>query len=730
MGAIQTVPTGETAQILSRPDVFQYWEAQPDLIEDDVREFWRRLRRRKKTIGASITAGLCLGLLTLTLLTPTFKSEALVSIDLPLEAPRGAGGQQANVRQDDSLVADQVQVITSRDVVGQVVDSLNLTEHGSYAVTRNKLGSRMRSVFPFFPGEAATVSETRKRQIVIEKLQKQINVVGRSGSRILEISAVAEDPVLAATIANTLVETYDSTRRTYVVDRLRARAEDFSLRAAQFRQELITAERKLEDFRNSADLSSKGAPAFAARELQDLNQKLINARIGRIEANSRLAAFRDADGGVDAAALPEALDSRLVQRLREVEANINSRIIQLQTVFHDDAPQLDDAKAELNAVQTKIDIELKRITDALVGKARIASKIERDLIERYNTAAAKLSNKAIPSIQLAELEREATAQRALFETYLTRASEYNALLDASAPDFRIRIISSALPGIDPVSPKASLIIFLALFLSGIIGIVLALVVDYLDPRIWDSSDAEKTLGMPVFGELPELGSARTNKLQSTASLSSEVNTKFSRTLRDLTANFLSKNQGRDDGRVVMVTSPNGGDGKTFLSANLAQNISRAGKRVIVIDADFHDPNLHQAFQRERRVGLSELLNGEIRFSLAVTSHRQTGTTFLSGGMIPLGIPDGAILSRLHKMVAALRSMYDVIIIDTAAIETLPENCYLTKSVDDVFVCLRAGKITPETARKTVRVLRQSTAANFQTIITRTPCGFNGGHKNA
>lgn len=702
--------------ILDKP----YTDLSGHTLEGDVNELWNRLLRRKAVFFSTLGLGLGLVVALLLLIAPTYKSETLVSIDLPIETSSALGAQQNTTLQDDALVLDQAQILGSREIVGQVVDRLNLIDHPDFKSEPGFIDAVIGQL-PFVNKASGAQQPAPaidlERQTITEKLQEQLTIVARPGSRILEISASATEPALAAEIANTLVAVYGEARRASLNERIRARAVDFDQRAATLRQELIAAEQKLEAYRTSANLSGEGAPDFAVQELQDLNEQLIIARDRRIEADSRLAAFRDTGGRINASILPEALDSRLIQRLREGEAEIETRIVRLEALFRPNSPELRDARAELNAVRGKINRELQRLANGIVQDARIAAEVEREVTARYNEAAQALTDKALPRIRLAELEREAAARRALLETYLARASEYAAQLNVTAPDFRVRVISAALPGVEPVWPKPALFLALGIFVFAVLGLVLALVRDYLDPKIWSQNDAEQLLAAPLFGYLPELAGVPRRKMAN-ALLSTNKKPNFDRAVRDIAAGSLMGVTDGSQGRALMVTSSTEGEGKSTLSTSLARSIARSGKRVVVLDADFYRPSLHTLFGKELDVGLLEILHGRARFSEAVMVDDSSGAHLISGGMASIGVPDAVLLERLNAFISKLCDHYDVVIVDTAPLLALPEIRSLSSAVDATLMCLRWGKVEPSMARETIRRLNQPGAAPIGLVLSR------------
>jgi succinoglycan biosynthesis transport protein ExoP len=158
----------------------------------------------------------------------------------------------------------------------------------------------------------------------------------------------------------------------------------------------------------------------------------------------------------------------------------------------------------------------------------------------------------------------------------------------------------------------------------------------------------------------------------------------------------------DSMQVLIVSSPNAGEGKTTSVCNLGVAFAEIGRRVLLVDADFRKPRLHEVFNVSNDTGLLNLLSeNEIRRPGEVEQHIRKssvpGLSVLTSGSTSAPLPTLLHSDRLGKLLGRLRTQYDLILIDSAPLLIVPESRILARSTDGLVLVLRAGVTTPEMA---------------------------------
>ncbi len=168
-------------------------------------------------------------------------------------------------------------------------------------------------------------------------------------------------------------------------------------------------------------------------------------------------------------------------------------------------------------------------------------------------------------------------------------------------------------------------------------------------------------------------------------------------------------------QVIVVTSPNPGEGKTFISSNLALTLSQGNKRVILIDCDFRKPNIHRRFKLSNTLGLSEILVGEGSFYLLLKKYSSNLDIITSGHMPPN--PAEALASeRMYAFIEELRNEYDYIILDSPPILFVSDPQILATKADGAILVVKCGKTKKEEIKEAYMRLKSINVNVIGTIL--------------
>jgi polysaccharide biosynthesis transport protein len=271
--------------------------------------------------------------------------------------------------------------------------------------------------------------------------------------------------------------------------------------------------------------------------------------------------------------------------------------------------------------------------------------------------------------------------------------------------------------------------------NGGIGIVLGLVLglgaafllEALDTRIRSVDVVRETLGIPVLGQIPappkEL--AKRGGLVMLADPMSQQAECF-RTLR---ANFAFAN-GHYNAQVILVTSAVGGEGKSTTAGNLAIALARGGRSVVLVDGDLRSPRVHELFGLAERPGLTDIELGEasldealreINFAEASERGGRSGTLEVLPAGHALHDPDelGAE-EAVARVVRALRTRADVILIDAAPLLLVGDAVALSAHVDGLMIVMRLQHLRSSTLAELDRILAATPAPWLGVVVTGAP----------
>lgn len=188
--------------------------------------------------------------------------------------------------------------------------------------------------------------------------------------------------------------------------------------------------------------------------------------------------------------------------------------------------------------------------------------------------------------------------------------------------------------------------------------------------------------------------------------------------RTIRTNIEYSNIDREN-RMIMVTSSNPGEGKTTTSANLSVVFAQQGKKVLLIDADFRKPIVHNVFKKRNDIGLSSILIKQVPFIEAIKKTKMNNLYVLTSGPSPPN-PSELLSSKSTKnLLAALNKEFDFIIIDTPPVLIVTDAQILANQCDGVVLVINYGKTKIKHAEKAKNLLLNAKAKILGAVINNT-----------
>lgn len=270
-------------------------------------------------------------------------------------------------------------------------------------------------------------------------------------------------------------------------------------------------------------------------------------------------------------------------------------------------------------------------------------------------------------------------------------------------------------------------------IGAVVGLLLAggiaFLIEYLDDSIKSPEDVERILGVPVLGYIGEVPGGR--KKNNVMNIATQPRSPVAEAFRSLRTNleFAGLSQPL---RVILVTSPGPGDGKTTVSSNLASIFAQGGKHVTLIDADLRRPAVHRFFNVDNHVGLTDVFRG--RATLDAIGHTWNGTgelTVLTTGSLPPNPTEILSSEKMISVLNVLKSQRDIVIVDSPP-SIVADAQVLAARVDGVIMVLWPGRSHWEEARAMLEQLRRADARVVGVVFNRIPqnrANYYGGYKH-
>jgi non-specific protein-tyrosine kinase len=330
------------------------------------------------------------------------------------------------------------------------------------------------------------------------------------------------------------------------------------------------------------------------------------------------------------------------------------------------------ASQQLDALRAPLLTQQEDLTNKI---SSLKGKIS-DQIDRISTAEAN----GEPTLALVQKLQELETQRDQSQRVLDDVTASLRNLDPSRLNPPQLILPAGLPQ-DPVSPDMLLIGAFGLLAGLALGIALAFLRERLDDSLRGRLDLEANLAAPVLAVIPRVPGWRNKhdaRLVTREQPKSAVAEAY-RTLRT-SISFLAAQRGL---KVIMISSPAAGEGKTTTAANLALVLADAGKRVVLVSADLRKPRVHRFFGLQNEIGLSSVLSEEIQPWEAILDPGVENLRVLLSGPVPSRPAELLQSDQMSEILAGLREVADYVVIDTPPMLLVADALALGPLVDGV-----------------------------------------------
>lgn len=472
---------------------------------------------------------------------------------------------------------------------------------------------------------------------------------------------------------NKLLEMYNINANNDKNEVAQKTAEFIDERIGIISKELGSTEQDLENFKRSAgitDLSSEaqialtGNAEYEKKRVENQTQINLVMDLQRYMKGNEYEVLPSNIGLQDAASAGaiDRYNQMLVERKRLLRTSTenNPTIINLDTSI----------RAMRTNVQATLDTTLKGLQITKEDLAREASRYSR----RINDAPTQ-------ERQFVSIARQQEIKSGLYLMLLQKREENAITLAATANN--VKIIDEALADDNPISPKKTIVYLVALVLGVGLPVGVIYLIGLTKFKIEGRADVEKLTSLPVVGDIP-LADEKTGSI----AVFENQNNLMSETFRNVRTNlqFMLEN-GKN---VILVTSTISGEGKSFISANLAISLSLLGKKVVIVGLDIRKPGLNKVFNIPKKEhGITQYLTNTTAnlMDFVQPSDINKNLFILPGGTVPPNPTELLARGGLEKAIETLKANFDYVILDTAPVGMVTDTLLIGRVADlSVYVC--------------------------------------------
>lgn len=683
----------------------------------DLREALALAWRGKwAVIGLAVFASLAAAL-ALARQPSTWDATAEILIDPRRERPFAFDQVVGDLPVDNAVVASEIAVLLSRDLLARTVDRLGLDNDPEFAAPAPGPAARIETTLRAWapaladwPRLTPTPLAGPARDRAAAALARAARARQAGRSYVIALTVRSADPDKSARIANALAETYVENQLSAKYEATRRASAWLAGRIVDLEAKAAEAETAVERYRAGQSLGDAQGPAVAEQQLAEINSQLVAARAARAEAEARHGQITRLIAAKGEGAAANVLSSPLILNLRQQRAEVKRREAELATRYGPKHPQMINVRAELSDIGAALSAELRKRVATLSNEVEVAAAREAALLAALSELEERTVDLSRASVGLRRLEREAAANRRIYEDVLSRYKETSESQEVQQAD--ARVISAAAPPERPAAPRRGLIAALAGLGGGLAGLGLVFLGELMANTFRTAEEAQRLLGLPVLARIPRArGLTRRGGLP--ARLEAEPNSALAEAARELRTG-LTLSRLDDPPRVALVTSAAPGEGKSTTCVALALLYARMGKRCAIVECDMRRPSLGRAIGAAAAgPDLIAALRGEATADEALRPVGRGGAVALTVNRPTPQAADILSSERFAALVANLRARFDLVLLDTPPALAVADAAAAARAADACLFLLRWNHTPRQAAAEALERLRQAGAA---------PCG--------
>jgi len=540
-------------------------------------------------------------------------------------------------------------------------------------------------------------------QNVAAGLIKGLKITPNKQSAIIELSYKDPIPQRAVDLLNQLIILYDrasiNEKNTLALNTLSFVNEQLDGMA----KDLDSIERKIQQYKSGSgavDISTQGASFL--RNVGENDQKLgdVNVQLSMLNQVEKFVASRQ--NGEMLAPSTLGIDPSLATLLTQLQTS-QMEYDNLKKTVGPNNPALKSLSDQINKLRPSI-------IDNIQSQKQSLTASKQSLQTTNSGYNAMLSTVPYKEKQLLEISREHLTKANQYQFLLQRKQETEMSLASVISNSRV--VDKALAGKFPVSPNKKMIYILAFMAA--LGLFAGTIIlkDTITGKVKFRNEIEKMTSIPIIGEIAFEKTKNPLIIEKgTRSLAAE---EF-RKLR-ISLSFLGINA---DHKKILLTSSISGEGKSFISANLAVSISLTGKKVVLVDLDLNKPSLSNILDVNYEDGVTEFLTGEKRPAEIINKlDTHENLYFISAGSLPENPTELLANGKVSALIQYLESNFDMVIIDTSP-AVLVTDAYILSGLCDATLYVIRHNYTPKLLVKRIDENSHINPINNAAII------FNG-----
>ena len=606
----------------------------------DLRALWHVLVRRRAIVFGTLIAALLVALVASLVRTPIYRSTLMLQIetegDQVVQMGEVSREEVTGYRANQDFYKTQYQILESRALARRVIDQLGLEleeedASGGLAAIKSAL-KQVRDWAGSLGSKEATRAVGRDdlepEAVAAAKAEeaflKNLTVEPLRDTRLVRIHYESPSPTQAVEVVNAIASNYIALNLERRYDASSYAKRFLAEQLEQARATLEDAEKRFVGYAREREIvNTDNRLQITLEKLAEMNRQLVKTQGARIEAEAQYQELM----ATGAESMPGALESKVIQTLKERRAELERTYEENRKLFKPGYPKMQELSQQIAELNGQIERETKLIAKGIKSQYQAKAEEEAKLNKQINELKDEALALQDRSTDYETLKREVQTSRELYDGLLQRMKEVG--VAAGIGENNVSIADPATLPIEPYKPNLKLNLAVGLALGLFLGVALAFLLDALDDSVKTVEEAEALVKAPMLSLIPGIdvrAAAETGLADNQLGLmvANDPKSPFAEAARSLRTQLLfSTAEGAP--KILHFTSSGAGEGKTTTAVGTAITFAQAGAKVLLIDGDLRNPSLQRVFGVANATGL---------------------TNYLASGMEPLQVSQGTAVPRL------------------------------------------------------------------------------------
>jgi len=547
----------------------------------------------------------------------------------------------------------------------------------------------------------------------VEIIYKNRQVLPQRLTLMLAIQFRHPDRKMAARVANLFAEEYIAYNSRLRVDESMKAVDELKDRADQQRKRVDEIANSLQAFRQSNNLISlEQTKDIVTEKLKALNQMATQTNASLKEAEIRWTQVQDWEkDGKDLTELPFIAGQSEVGQLRSLITTQKTTVADLSQRYKAKHPKMIEAINTL--AQTQHDLKVAVDAAASTAHAEYDNALKTD--EEAHQALADQEAKSLEldrySVEYDNLTRDFRVNNQLLESMMTRMRE--TAVTSTIETQNARIIDQALEPGNPISPNIPTNLAMGVLAGIVLGFAFAYILAVVDDRVKTSFDIESLVGLPLLGVIPRIN--RMEQPDKAQIVSNGADPLIVEAFMSLHSTLRLKDESRN-AKLLLVTSTIPGEGKSFVTTNLALAFATQGQRTVVVDCDLRKPNIQNSFRLHATKGvISYCTQGASLEEIVIRNVHPNLDVITTGGRSK--VPAQLFNSKeFETLLAELGKRYDRILFDTPPLGVVSDALNILPMMDGAIFAIRFNRVRRKAAQRSARRLLSANVEVFGAIL--------------